>query len=38
MEMRLQMLQFKVSGLADIRTLYARWQAVLRRLKDEKGS
>jgi hypothetical protein len=31
------MLQFKVSGLEDIRTLYSRWQAVLDRLKEKSG-
>ncbi len=38
MKTRLQMLQFGVSGLEDIRTLYPRWQAVLQRLKEEKKS
>jgi hypothetical protein len=38
MEMRLKMLQFKVAGLEDIRTLCNRWQAGLDRLGEEQGS
>ena len=35
MDMRLKLVQFGVSGLADIRILWTRWQAVLSRLGKE---
>lgn len=35
MHMRLKLVQFGVSGLTDIRTLFYRWQAVLGRLSKE---
>jgi hypothetical protein len=37
MKTRLQMVQFGVAGLSDIRTLLSRWRAVLAGLADEPG-